>query len=73
MVLSVWGSREYWDTWVNDSMRQKINERINRMLRKPSSVRMFEDMAAPLPLNQTLQRGAAPDLKLRQGDDRSDF
>jgi len=43
MVLSVWASKEHWDRWVLDEFRQKMEERINRMLVRPSKVRVFEE------------------------------
>ena len=50
VVVSVWGGREYWESWINDAFRRRMNERIDRMLRKPSTARIFEEvtsMAAP--------------------------
>ena len=46
VVVSVWGSREHWESWVNDGFRQKVNERIDRMLIKPSIARLFEEITA---------------------------
>ena len=44
MVISVWGRLEYWECWVNDEFRRKMNERIDRLLRKPSTARIFEEL-----------------------------
>lgn len=45
LVSSTWGSRNYWETWTNDDLRRKIEERINPYLRKPGTVRIFEELA----------------------------
>ena len=50
VVVSVWGSREYWEGWLNDKFRRNMDERINRMLRKPSTVRIFEEVCTLPPL-----------------------
>ena len=44
VVISVWGSLEYWQTWLNDPFRQKMDERINHLLRRRSTARVFEDV-----------------------------
>ena len=49
VVISVWGSREYWEIWANDEFRRGMDVRINQMLRKPSTARVFEE-AATLPM-----------------------
>ena len=43
-VVSVWGRREYWERWAEDDFRRGVEERISRFLRKPSSVRVFEEV-----------------------------
>jgi heme-degrading monooxygenase HmoA len=43
LVISTWGRREYWDRWVNDEFRRKVEERIKPLLRRPSTVRIFEE------------------------------
>ncbi len=44
LVSSTWGRREYWDSWVEDEFRQKREEKIKSYLRKPSTIRIFEEM-----------------------------
>ena len=44
MVVSVWGTREHWESWVNDEFRWGMDGRINERLRKPSTTRVFEEM-----------------------------
>ena len=44
LVSSTWGRREYWDDWVDDEFRQKREEKIQTYLRKPSTIRIFEEM-----------------------------
>lgn len=43
VVLSVWASLEHWEAWAGDSFRQKMNERIDGLLSRPSKARVFED------------------------------
>ncbi len=45
--LSVWGSVEQWQAWAQSDERIKAEERINRLLRKPGLVRVFEDAVDP--------------------------
>ena len=47
MSLSVWGSLEQWQTWAQSEARLQAEERINRLLRKPGTVRVFEDAVDP--------------------------
>lgn len=52
LVASTWGSREYWEAWVNDDFRRKMEERISPFLRKSSIVKLYEELAtfpAPTP------------------------
>jgi len=49
MVLSVWSSLEHWQEWSQSDFRLKLDDRISRMLRKPLSVRVFEDGVDPRP------------------------
>ena len=44
LVSSTWGSREYWETWVNDDFRRNVELRISAFLRKPSTIRIFEEL-----------------------------
>ena len=44
VVLSVWGSVDYWETWAADRFRQKINEQIEPLLSRPSRTRVFEEV-----------------------------
>ena len=41
MVVSTWGTLEHWEAWANDEFRRKMDERINLMLRKPSTLKVF--------------------------------
>ena len=41
--LSVWSSLEHWQRWESDEFRQRLVQRINRMLRRPATVRVFQD------------------------------
>ena len=52
LVSSTWGRREYWDAWVNDDFRTKMEERIRTYLRKAGTIRVFEELAT-LPPNDT--------------------
>ncbi len=45
MVVSTWGMREYWESWFRNEFRQKMEERISRMLRKPGTIRVFEELS----------------------------
>ncbi len=47
MTLSVWGSMENWEIWAQSDVRLKTEERINRLLRKPGEVQVFEDAVDP--------------------------
>ena len=47
MNLSVWGSLEQWQAWAQSDVRMKAEERINRLLRKPGVVKVFEDAVDP--------------------------
>ena len=49
MVISVWSSLEHWHQWAQDDYHQKMDERINRMLLRPSVARVFEDATDPVP------------------------
>lgn len=52
LVTSTWGRREYWETWVNDDFRRKTEVRISPFLRKPGTIRVFEE-SATLPAPET--------------------
>ena len=59
MVVSVWGRREYWESWLNDEFRRKMEDRINPMLRKPGTVRVFEEVTTlPTPEYNSPRRGS---------------
>lgn len=45
MVSSTWGCREYWDTWVNDEFRRRIENRIRPYLRREVAIRVFEEVS----------------------------
>ncbi|MFQ5861286.1 MAG: antibiotic biosynthesis monooxygenase family protein [Dehalococcoidia bacterium] len=57
VVLSVWASREHWESWAQDPFRLKVDERINRMLTKPSSIKLFEELTGPPEPSQGQRRG----------------
>ena len=58
LVSSTWGSRDYWETWVNDDLRRKMEERISPYLRKPGTVRIFEELATlPAPRHYAFLKG----------------
>ena len=57
LVSSTWGSREYWETWFNDDYRKNVELRISAFLRKPTTVRVFEELTT-LPT----QRYSASDM-----------
>ena len=44
LVSSTWGSREYWDAWVKDDFRRNVELRISAFLRKPSTIRVYEEL-----------------------------
>lgn len=44
VVLSVWGSREHWDNWSADDYRRKVDADIAPMLRKPCSIKIYEEV-----------------------------
>ena len=52
LVSSTWGSREYWEIWVNDDFRRNLDLRISAFLRKPSTIRVYEELAT-LPTDET--------------------
>ncbi len=59
VVVSVWGGRVYWENWLNDEFRQKMDERINLLLRRPSAARIFEEVTTLPPTireNERVQR-----------------
>lgn len=47
VTVSAWANVQAWDAWANDPFRLKADERINLMLLRPSSVRLFEEMSGP--------------------------
>ena len=47
VAVSVWSTREHWEKWFNDEFRQKMDERINRMLVEPSMVKVFGETIGP--------------------------
>jgi len=53
MVLSVWGSRGHWETWFHDEFRRKIDDTINTMLRRPCTIKVFEDVFTLPPVEET--------------------
>jgi heme-degrading monooxygenase HmoA len=57
MVSSTWGNREYWETWAKDDFRRKMEERITRLLRKPATIRLYEELTTlPTPETSTVRR-----------------
>ena len=46
MVSSTWGHREYWDAWLNDNFRKRMEDRIRPYLRKQVTIRVFEEVSA---------------------------
>ena len=57
MVSSTWGSREYWEAWVKDDFRRKMEEKIAQYLRKPETARLFEELTTlPTPETSTVRR-----------------
>ena len=56
VVVSAWGSREHLESWTNDEFRRKMDERINRMLRKPSTARVIEEVTS-LPVREQKRNG----------------
>ena len=44
LVSSTWGAREYWEAWVNDDFRRSTELRISAFLRKPSTIRVYEEL-----------------------------
>ena len=44
MIVSTWGTLEHWEAWANDEFRRKMDERINLMLRKPSTLKVFAEL-----------------------------
>ena len=46
LVSSTWGCREYWDAWVNDDFRKRMEERIRPYLVKDGAIRVFEELSA---------------------------
>ena len=47
MVLSVWSTLEHWEQWAKSEGRLKMDDRIGRLLRKPLTVRIFQDGTDP--------------------------
>ena len=61
MVSSTWGSREYWEAWSNDEYRKQVELRISAFLRKPTTIRVFEELT-------TLPASVYPTSGGRRGD-----
>ena len=57
MVSTTWGSREYWAAWANDEFQRNVDLSISALLRKPSTIRVYEELST-LP---------ASDIKSRTG------
>ena len=54
LVSSTWGSREYWEAWSNDEYRKQVELRISAFLRKPTTIRVFEELTTlPAPMYPT--------------------
>jgi len=76
LVSSTWGSREYWEAWVKDDFRRKMEEKIAQLLRKPATIRHYEELTT-LPTPETpavpRRRGRRPESSpaLRAPDARS--
>jgi heme-degrading monooxygenase HmoA len=47
MVLSVWASKEHWHSWAESPFRKEREDKITSMLRRPSSIRLFQDAGEP--------------------------
>jgi len=44
LVSSTWGRRKHWEAWVDDEFRQKRENKTQTYLRKPSTIRILEEM-----------------------------
>lgn len=60
MILSVWSSEEHWHSWDQSEFRRKVEERMSRMLRKATTVRIFTDAIEPLPQQPAFQNKRTP-------------
>ncbi len=47
IIVSTWGAVEYWQSWADDPFRIKIDERLKPLLKKPTEIRVFEEMTTP--------------------------
>ena len=65
VVVSVWGTREHWETWSNDDFRRKLDESISPMLRKPCTIRLFEEVTTLPPLGQDSSNGTGRSSRSR--------
>ncbi len=65
VVVSAWGTREHWEAWSNDDFRRKMDESINRMLRKPCTIRVFEEVTTLPPLGQNNSKRAGSSRRSR--------
>ena len=45
MVSSTWGHADYWENWVRDDFRVKMEAKIKPYLRKPGKIRIFEEIS----------------------------
>ena len=45
MVSSTWGHADYWDNWVRDEFREKMEAKIKPYLRKAGKIRIFEEIS----------------------------
>ncbi len=53
LVSSTWGQVDYWDDWIKDEFRVKMEAKIRPYLRKPAAIQIFEEIS-------TLSNGASP-------------
>ena len=58
LVSSTWGHADYWENWVRDDFRMKMEAKIKPYLRKAGRIRIFEEIStirddAPEPRNGT--------------------
>jgi heme-degrading monooxygenase HmoA len=45
MVSSTWGHADYWENWVRDDFRMKMEAKIQPYLRKAGRIRIFEEIS----------------------------
>ena len=45
MVVSTWGTRQYWEDFSTNELRAKINDRINLLLSEPPIIKLYEEVS----------------------------